>query len=228
MLKTLFVYCLILLTFTVSAQTDSTKQEESLLIADEMPEFTGGEAGMINFIKTNIQYPKAEKELGVQGIVYSTFIIEKDGSITDVKTTRGVPCGEGYDKEAKRIIESMPNWKPGKQNGKLVRVQIRLPIKFTLHNGGQKFECTEKALTEKKVIDRFVAGEKYFQNGAYENAIAEFSEALKLSPENAESLYYRGLAYLKLQKKTEACEDLNAAKKLEYQDAEKLVKKNCK
>ena len=70
------------------------------------------------------------KESGIQGTVYMSFVVEKDGHITDVKVVRGI--GGGCDEEAVRVIKSMPNWKPGKQRGRSVRVQFSMPIKFTL------------------------------------------------------------------------------------------------
>ena len=73
-----------------------------------------------------------EREAGISGTVYITFVVEKDGSITGVNKLRGVANGPGCDKEAMRVVKSMPNWKAGKQNGREVRVQFNLPIKFSL------------------------------------------------------------------------------------------------
>ena len=71
-----------------------------------------------------------EKEAGISGTVYLTFVVEKDGSITDVKVLRGVAGGPGYDKLALAVAKSMPPWKVGKQNGREVRVQFNMPIKL--------------------------------------------------------------------------------------------------
>ena len=106
--------------------------EAPLTIVEQMPTFPGGEGEMMKFIQKNVQYPQVEKEAGISGTCYVTFVVEKDGSITDVKVLRGVSGGPGCDKEAKRVVAAMPSWKAGKQNGREVRVQFNLPIKFTL------------------------------------------------------------------------------------------------
>jgi periplasmic protein TonB len=106
--------------------------EAPLAIVEQMPTFPGGEGEMMKYIQKNVQYPQVEKEAGISGTCYVTFVVEKDGSITDVKILRGVSGGPGCDREAIRVVKSMPAWKPGKQNGREVRVQFNLPIKFTL------------------------------------------------------------------------------------------------
>ena len=109
-----------------------TVVEAPLTIVEQMPVFPGGELEMMKYIQKNVQYPQVEKEAGISGTCYVTFVVEKDGSITDVKVLRGVSGGSGCDKEAIRVVKSMPSWKAGKQNGREVRVQFNLPIKFTL------------------------------------------------------------------------------------------------
>lgn len=106
--------------------------EAPLTIVEQMPLFPGGEGEMMKYIQKNVQYPQVEKEAGISGTCYVTFVVEKDGSITDVKILRGVSGGPGCDREAVRVVKSMPSWKAGRQNGREVRVQFNLPIKFTL------------------------------------------------------------------------------------------------
>ena len=96
----------------------------------QMPEFKGGLRAMYGFIGEIIRYPRLANEMRISGRVFLTFVVERDGSITDVKVTRGI--GGGCDEEAVRVIEAMPNWNPGKQRGKPVRVQFQMAIKFTL------------------------------------------------------------------------------------------------
>lgn len=105
-------------------------EEQIFLVVEEMPSFPGGEGEMYKYIGKNIEYPRMAKESGISGRVFVTFVVEKDGSVTDVQVLRGI--GGGCDEEAIRVIKSMPSWKPGKQRGKPVRVQYRMPIKFTL------------------------------------------------------------------------------------------------
>jgi protein TonB len=97
---------------------------------EEMPEFPGGDEARIKFLSENIKYPMSAREIGIQGKVYFTFTVEKDGSISEVKMLRGI--GAGCDEEALRVLAMMPKWKPGRQNGKAVRVEFNMPISFIL------------------------------------------------------------------------------------------------
>lgn len=104
--------------------------EEIFVVVEEQPEFPGGQAALMKFLSENIRYPVIAQENGIQGRVICSFVVEKDGSITDVQVVRGVD--PSLDKEAVRVIQSMPKWKPGKQRGKAVRVRFTLPIVFRL------------------------------------------------------------------------------------------------
>ena len=99
-------------------------------IVEQMPEFPGGEEKMVEFISLNTQYPQEAKDKGVQGRVLVNFVIDTDGSITDVKVIKGI--GSGCDEEAVRVVKSMPKWQPGRQRGKAVRVAYMLPLIFKL------------------------------------------------------------------------------------------------
>jgi protein TonB len=105
-------------------------QQEIFTIVEQMPEFQGGEEKLREFLSKNIKYPAMARENGISGTVYITFVVEGDGKITDVKSLRGL--GGGLTEEALRVVKMMPNWTSGKQNGKPVRVQFTLPVKFTL------------------------------------------------------------------------------------------------
>ena len=95
-----------------------------------MPQFPGGEAARFKYMMENVIYPETAKEQGIQGTVYVSFIVEKDGSITNTKVKRGVE--KSLDKEALRVVSTMPKWSPGTQEGKSVRVQFNMPISFKL------------------------------------------------------------------------------------------------
>jgi protein TonB len=97
---------------------------------EQMPTFPGGDDELFKYLSKNIKYPAMARESGVQGTVFVTFVVESDGKITDAQVLRGV--GSGLDQEALRVVKAMPAWKSGKQNGRSVRVQCNLPIKFTL------------------------------------------------------------------------------------------------
>ena len=109
---------------------ETPQQAEIFTVVEEQPGYPGGEEARISYLQQNIKYPEEAKELGIQGKVFVTFVVEVDGSITDVRVLRGI--GGGCDEEAIRVVKSMPKWVPGKQRGVPVRVQFNLPIKFTL------------------------------------------------------------------------------------------------
>lgn len=104
--------------------------EEIFVVVEEQPEFPGGNTAMMKFLSDNIKYPVIAQENGIQGRVITNFVVERDGSITDVQVVRGVD--PSLDKEAVRVIQSMPKWKPGKQRGSTVRVRFTLPVVFRL------------------------------------------------------------------------------------------------
>lgn len=99
-------------------------------IVEEMPAFPGGEEKLLEYLQKNIKYPPVARENGIMGVVYVTFVVDKDGKIKDSKILRGI--GGGCDEEALRVIKSMPQWKPGKQNGRAVQVQYNVPVRFSL------------------------------------------------------------------------------------------------
>jgi protein TonB len=110
-------------------------KEEIFTIVEQMPSFPGGDAAMMKWIRDRIEsigYPQMEKEAGISGTCYVTFVIDKEGNVTDTKILRGVSGGPGYDKVALQVVKSMPKWGAGKQNGRTVSVQYNLPIKFTI------------------------------------------------------------------------------------------------
>ena len=105
-------------------------EAEIFKVVEEMPEFPGGAAKMMEFIQKNIKYPMMARESDIPGRVFVTFVVEPDGTITNVTVMRGI--GGGCDEEALRVVQSMPNWKPGKQRGSAVRCSFTVPIIFKL------------------------------------------------------------------------------------------------
>ena len=104
--------------------------EEIFLVVEEQPEFPGGQQKMMKYLSENVRYPVIAAENGIQGRVICQFVVEKDGSITDIVVVRGVD--KSLDNEAIRLIKTMPKWKAGKQRGKAVRVKFTLPVNFRL------------------------------------------------------------------------------------------------
>jgi protein TonB len=112
------------------ADEEEVAEKEIFTVVETSPSFPGGDEARIRFLTNNISYPQKAREASVQGTVYITFVVERDGSISDVRVLRGI--GAGCDEEAVRVIKMMPEWSPGKQRGKPVRVQFNMPIKFSL------------------------------------------------------------------------------------------------
>ena len=113
-----------------SAQQKVDGEDEVYISVDNMPEFPGGDMAMKKFISRAIKYPESAMDRSVQGRVFVKYIINKDGHVSDAKIARGVD--PSLDKEALRVIMSLPKWKPGMQNGKVVRVSLMYPITFQL------------------------------------------------------------------------------------------------
>jgi protein TonB len=112
-------------------EAEAEEEEQTIFqVVEDNPDFPGGEEARIRFLRDNIRYPAIARESGIQGTVFITFVVERDGSITDVKIVRGI--GGGCDEEAVRVVERMPKWTPGKQRGRAVRVQFNMPIRFVL------------------------------------------------------------------------------------------------
>ena len=121
-------------------EIEDTESDEDVMIEDDevffmvvenMPEFPGGDLGLMKFIQKNLKYPPIAKEYNITGKVYISFIVDKSGLVTNVKIVRGVD--KNLDAEAMRVVKSLPKYKPGKQRGKSVRVMFTIPINFTLN-----------------------------------------------------------------------------------------------
>ena len=114
-----------LMTLSSEAQTDKVYDR-----VEVMPEFPGGMQGLFEYMQNNVNYPKEAKNQKIEGRVIVSFIVEKDGSISDVHPLTAVhPL---LDKEAIRLVNEMPRWKPGTEKGKAVRVSFALPVSFKL------------------------------------------------------------------------------------------------
>ncbi len=110
---------------------EEEQEEEIFIVVETMPEFPGGQAELFKYLSENVKYPVIAQENGIQGRVVCQFVVNKDGSIVDVEVVRS-GGDASLDKEAVRVIKSMPKWKPGKQRGKPVRVKYTVPVNFKL------------------------------------------------------------------------------------------------
>ncbi len=144
MKKSIFLFLFIgLLTFSFSQIDESLdmvptigfpdKEPDSnavFVVVEQSPEFPEGDEARMRFLQKNIKYPRSAQEERRQGVVYATFVIEKDGSLSDIKILRGLSLD--LDAEVIRVIKLFPKWIPGKQRGKVVRVQYSMPFRFVL------------------------------------------------------------------------------------------------
>jgi len=112
-------------------EIEEEDDEEFFMVVENMPEFPGGDLGLMKYIQKHVRYPAIAKEYNITGKVYVSFIVDKSGSVTNVKVVRGVD--KNLDAEAVRVVKSLPKYKPGRQRGKAVRVMFTIPINFTLN-----------------------------------------------------------------------------------------------
>jgi len=104
--------------------------DEIVVIAETMPSFVGGIGEFYKFVSKNLKYPAQARRMGIEGKVFVNFVVDKDGSLSDIKVVKGI--GAGCDVEVERIINKSPKWNPGKQRGNPVRVRMMMPITFRL------------------------------------------------------------------------------------------------
>jgi protein TonB len=115
----------------IAIEIEEESDDEFFMVVENMPVFPGGDLGLMKYIQRNVKYPPIAKEYNITGKVYVSFIVDKSGSVTNVKIVRGVD--KNLDSEALRVVKSLPKYKPGKQRGKAVRVMFTIPINFTLN-----------------------------------------------------------------------------------------------
>jgi TonB family protein len=130
-MKTTKLLLLLLLSPLCAAQTDSLQAatpEKVWRVVEEMPTYRGGRPAWEQYLRQHLRYPEEERQAGVKGTVYVGFTVCEDGSILNPQVLRAI--GYGCDQEALRLIAEMPNWVPGRQNGRAVPVYLALPVKF--------------------------------------------------------------------------------------------------
>ena len=135
-MKAIFLYILLIASTATFAQTTepvtsaSPSEGKAFLVVEQMPEYPGGDEALKKFIRDNLRYPKMESTNGIQGRVIIAFVVEIDGSLSNITLKNTISAG--IDEEAKRIVSTFPKFKPGKQQGQLVRVEYIIPIYFKL------------------------------------------------------------------------------------------------
>ena len=118
-------------TVTVVEPEPEIEDDTEFLVVEDQPEFPGGTAALLEYLRKNIRYPSICRENNIQGRVIVTFVVNKDGNIVNPEVAKGV--NPSLDKEALRVISQMPSWKPGKQRGKPVKVRYSVPVTFRLN-----------------------------------------------------------------------------------------------
>lgn len=142
-------YILILLLFFPIYLIAQEEDKDFFVIVEQQPEPIGGMKAFYKHVSENLVYPEQARRMGVEGTVYLQFVVDKDGSLTDVKVIRGI--GSGCDEEAVRVIKNAPKWKPGLQKGKPVKVRMSLPIIYKL--GGDEYdEEGEKLMSSQYIL----------------------------------------------------------------------------
>lgn len=180
----LLAFCLLIANINIFAQQNTIYE-----IVEEIPEFPGGVAKMNEYLSNSIIYPEYAVDNNIEGKVILEFVIDIDGTITDIKIKHSVH--ESLDNEALRVVKSMPKWKPGKNDGKLVRVKYTLPIGFSLeikpefNSDEERIEFfirsnvelnTEVQITEIQPVERFllpIVKFRYQTPEMYEDKIEE-------------------------------------------------------
>ncbi|MFO7873864.1 MAG: energy transducer TonB [Bacteroidales bacterium] len=115
----------------IQQEEEEEEEDEIFMVVEDQPQFPGGEEARQRFLEENLRYPQMAREAGIQGTVFVTFVVEPDGSVSNVEILRGI--GGGCDEEAIRVVKQMPKWEPGRQRGQAVRVQFNMPIRFRLN-----------------------------------------------------------------------------------------------
>jgi TonB family protein len=183
---------------------------------DKMPEFKGGFPAMLEYMANTIVYPEEAKRLGIKGKVLVTFAIDTNGLPTDIKVVKGI--GGGCDKEAVRIIKSMPAWSPAYRNGKKVKQEVSFPIGFDL----------PKAAPVVMGNVYYNSGVKSFGKHQYKEAMDYFTKAINYDSLDNEAIYNRGVTYIRLNLPENACQDWRTLRRRKISDADGLILKYCK
>jgi|CXWJ01.1.fsa_nt_gi TonB family protein len=222
-IKSLELKALTLDTNKRSVESKSIDGEKIFTVVEKMPVFPGGEVGLLQFLQQNIKYPVTERDNGISGIVYASFVVDSSGKVRDARILRGK--SKGLDDESLRVIGLMPYWKPGSQNGINVNVLYNLPISYKLDNSTYSSSRSDRRF--QKADGFYNNGVKYLNEKNYVAAITEFTEAISLNKNFIDAYYNRGVAFLRSGQKEDACKDWEKCKKLGDKQVQDLIDKHC-
>ena len=209
----IFASLLTLLSFESLAQSGNSYAADKIYsVAEVMPVFPGGEEAMIEFIAGSIRYPEEAKANKVEGTVYVSTVIETNGTVMKPELIKGI--GNGCNEEALRVVSLMPNWTPGRQKGKTVRVRVTLPVEFKIQE-------------TKKAEDNYALGLKAAQDGNFEEAIKYFSLDIDKNPDHLNAIYNRGASYFRISQTEKACADWIRVMELGDTSVASMIEKYC-
>lgn len=210
----------LLSTSSASFCQDTIKHEPIFQFVEEPPMFPGGEDKLMEYLGRNIKYPVKARDNGISGRVYITFVVDSSGSIKDVKILKGI---EGLNEEALRVVNMMPKWTPGKQNGRNVMVQYNLPIVFSLSEG----KSTPQLIANMNATIKYNNGNEFMKTDDFTKAIMSYTDAILYNTRYVDAYFNRAVCFKKLGFETAACKDWNRALQLGDQESGDLVSKNC-
>lgn len=188
-MKTIQVFlmagCLILLAGLPSIAQESKKQGDVYFIVEQMPEYPGGDVALREFIANAVKYPEEAQKEGIAGKVYVTFVVDEKGAVADAKIARS--ASPSLDKEALRVVNTMPAWKPGMEKGKAVKVSFTVPINFVL-DGNSKTNPNENGVySVVEVMPSFPGGDV---------ALRDYVIKKVVYPEDAKKAGIQGKVYV--------------------------------
>jgi tetratricopeptide (TPR) repeat protein len=182
---------------------------------EKMPEFNGGDNGLVEFIRTNLHYPVYARDNCITGKEYAWFIITPEGKVDSVRIMGGIH--ESLDQEAMRVVKlTSGHWNPGKRNDTAIAVQYRLPFNFQLVNTG----CHDRDYYYKE-------GLKFLHKEKFDKALLSFDEAIKKDTFFVDALYNSAMINIKLKNFQTACNYLNRVKFAGKKEVDELIKKYC-
>lgn len=205
-----------------STSTNETDSLQVFSFVEKMPEYPGGLSALLKFFQDNVVYPKADKDLGIEGKVLVRFVITADGSVANIAIAKSVSFG--LDSEALRVVGLLPKFTPGTQQGKAVSVYYNLPFNFTLTDDEKNASPYEKKKNNDPNFRNAISLIKYNDN---KEAIKALDLSIEQYPDDYLSYQLKGDCYINLNDHNEACKCFKLAKKKGAPDIKARIKKAC-
>ncbi len=195
------------------------KSDETFTVVEQMPEFPGGVKEMMKFIQQNIKYPDELRDKNIGGKVFIKFVVDTAGKINSAEVIKSSGFLQ-FDEQALRVVNSMPLWTRGYQNGKPVRVYYNIPIVYSLDNPYYVCNVNNKDTDYKAAVSDILAGND-------KKALESLNMCLDASPKNGDALYNKAVFYLLQKDKDKGCQNMKLAVEAKHSTAEKVINKYC-